>query len=552
MYNNQENNDMLNTTVDNNIPPYQAEPTHPSIGAESYTQPHAPSAPPSYAGTFEEKPPAPRVDTSFGEPFAAYATPTPSAADVPSTHPVSYPSVGAYLPQEKISAAPLPVEAGAYGSGQSHGGYEAQYPTYGSHYSQTRGPAVEAASTDKKSKPVKKRSLLPIAALCLCFTLVGGTLGGAIGSGAFSPTPAAVNSPDIPKSNDITPVVYQPGTILSWNDVFSQCNPGVVAISTEIVQRNAFGRQVAMPAAGSGFIISNDGYVVTNNHVIADASSINVLLSDGSTHKAKLIGRDPTNDLAVLKVDAQNLHALSWGDSEHLPVGTPVAAIGNPLGELANSMTEGIISALGREINIDGTPMTMLQTDASVSPGNSGGPLIDQSGRVVGIVSAKSVSTEAEGIGFAIPANVAKPIIDELIEFGHVTGRPQLGINIQTIDESSAQYYNLPVGVYVISVAEGSCSNKAGLKIRDVITEFGGVKITSNEQLTAQKNKYKAGETVTMKVWRDGTEITLSVVLDETPEIAELPPVETQQDSDEDMMIPPWFGQQLVPNEGGM
>ena len=228
------------------------------------------------------------------------------------------------------------------------------------------------------------------------------------------------------------------GRTLSLNELFSSANPAVVAISTETTGRNVFGRRVTLPAAGSGFIVSEDGYLVTNNHVIENAASISVLLHDGTSYPAVLVGTDPLSDLAVLKIDANGLSYLVWGDSEDLQVGDQVVAIGNPLGEFANSMTVGYISALDREINIDGTPRNMLQTDAALNEGNSGGPLLNMRGQVVGIVSAKSIGMSVEGLGFAIPSKVAKNIINQLIDGGYVKNRGMIGVQVG-VDYSSGE-----------------------------------------------------------------------------------------------------------------
>ena len=442
------------------------------------------------------------------------------------------------------------------------------YPEYHPEYQKSNEESHELspihdpiASVKASSKaPRKKYNLLPLLALCLCFTLIGGALGGYAVMNFFSPPAAeatdtlspdaqskdvqsAANpaaSPDVgsdARQSGAQTIVYQPGAALTPKEIFEMCNQGVVAISTETASRNVFGMPSTQAAAGSGFIISEDGYIVTNNHVIENATTIKVMLADGDTYSAELIGRDVSNDLAVLKIEAQDLTALSWNDLATLSVGDPIVAIGNPLGELANSMTSGIVSALDRDVNIDGTPMTMLQIDASVSPGNSGGPLLDSYGQVIGIVSAKSSGNGVEGIGFAIPSTIARGIVEQLIQHGYVTGRPQLGINVQTVDESTARYYNLPVGVYVTSVDPGSCAEGAGLQTGDVIVEFNGAAVSSREDLVARKNASSAGDSVTVKIIRAGNEMTLTVILDEAqPE--ELQP--QQQPGN----VPPWMQNQ--------
>ncbi len=494
----------------------------------------------------------------------------------PDAAPQEYVSVAPEPVSEQPPVAPPPQSAPPVQEPYRYpNNYMATYPTYGSHYmpadQQQIPPAYAIPAAPDPAAKKKKHTFLPLAALCLCFTLTGGILGGVVGSNIKSVPPEVPDAPNAVRTETpdktaapetkapLTPVaVYPDGTILSPSQVYELCNSGVVAISTETTQNNVFGQSVTRPSAGSGFIISGDGYVVTNNHVIDGANKISVLLTDGTSHAATIVGHDVANDLAVLKIEATGLNALTWGDSKALTVGSAVTAIGNPLGELANTMTSGIVSALGREINIDGTPMTMLQTDASVSPGNSGGPLFDQRGQVVGIVSAKSLGTGAEGLGFAIPEEYARSIIEQLIEHGYVTGRPQLGISIQAVDASMAQYYNLPIGVYVVAVEEGSCAEKAGLQIGDVITEFGDTKVTSQEELIGQKNLRKAGETVQVKIVRAGKTQLLSIVLDEAQPASETTQPEPQQEEQPDrnqsrefdpFSMFPWSQQQELPQQ---
>ncbi|MCL1877627.1 MAG: trypsin-like peptidase domain-containing protein, partial [Defluviitaleaceae bacterium] len=214
-------------------------------------------------------------------------------------------------------------------------------------------------------------------------------------------------------------------------ELFNTANPSVVAISTEIVGRNAFGMQVMRPSSGSGFLISDNGYIVTNDHVIEGASNITVLMYDGREFPASIIGRDPSTDLAVIKIIGESFPFLDFGNSDYLRVGDQVAAIGNPLGQLANSMTVGYVSALSRDVNIDGVSHTKIQTDAAVNLGNSGGPLLNLYGDVVGVVSAKSVGMNVEGLGFAIPSSHAEDIVANLIQYGYVRGRAVLGVTIQ-------------------------------------------------------------------------------------------------------------------------
>jgi serine protease Do len=297
---------------------------------------------------------------------------------------------------------------------------------------------------------------------------------------------------------------------LSMPELFTMANPAVVAISTETTGRNIFGRVVTLPAAGSGFIVSSDGYVVTNDHVIGNANRVSVLLYDGTTHEARVIGRDPNGDLAVLKIDAANLSFLTFGDSENLLVGEQVAAIGNPLGEFANSMTVGVISALDREINIDGTPQNMLQTDTAVNRGNSGGPLLNAQGQVIGVVTAKSGGTNVEGLGFAIPSNIAEKTVTRLIN-NPIPVRPVMGVTVSTVINTAGQTM-----VRVEYVVSGSAAQTAGVRIGDLVLSANGTRISVGDELINLIAAMNSGDEMKIVILRGGEEITLSVVLGES------------------------------------
>lgn len=280
---------------------------------------------------------------------------------------------------------------------------------------------------------------------------------------------------------------------------------------------------------GTGIVMSKDGYIVTNAHCIYDESEykcglaveVSVLFMDESEVKAKVVGYDTETDLAVLKVDRTDLVAATFGESSELRVGETVIAIGNPLGfELFGSVTSGIVSALDRQISINEKNMTLIQTDAAINSGNSGGPLLNSCGQVIGINSAKmssSISSSAsiEGLGFAIPIDAAKDIIDDLINYTYVKGRPQIGISTKDVTETISKYYNLPMGVYVVHVQEDSTAEFAGIKVGDVIIAIEGESITTGEELNEIKNKYKAGDEITLKISRSGEDIEISLVLQE-------------------------------------
>lgn len=285
-------------------------------------------------------------------------------------------------------------------------------------------------------------------------------------------------------------------------------------------------------STGTGIVMTADGYIITNAHVVYDTSEYNcgkaveisVLFSDESEKEAKIIGYDTESDIAVLKVDANNLTPANFGQSEELMVGELVIAIGNPLGfDLFGSVTTGIVSALNREITINEKQMTLIQTDAAINSGNSGGPLLNSSGQVIGINSAKMSSSymssaSVEGLGFAIPITNAKIIIDDLINYGYVTGKPQIGISGVDIDEINARYYNIPQGIWVSTIKKGSAAEKAGIKQSDVIIGIEGEPVKSIADLNKIKNKYKAGDTVTITVSRAGEDMDFKVVLQEIKE----------------------------------
>lgn len=295
----------------------------------------------------------------------------------------------------------------------------------------------------------------------------------------------------------------------------------VVEITTEVMETSPFMEQYTASGAGSGVILTSDGYIVTNNHVIDGASKITVTLKNGESYDAKLIGADATSDLAVLKIEATDLQTATLGDSDKLSVGDLAVAIGNPLGELGGTVTEGIISALDREITVENQPMTLLQTSAAINPGNSGGGLFNGKGELIGIVNAKTSASGIEGLGFAIPVNTAKPVIEDLIQKGYVTGRIKLGVSFIDIqDRTTAMRYRVnDLGTYVYQVNDGSDADKAGLLTGDLVEEIDGTKITFSSQIKEMMADYSVGDKMKIKVLRDGKEVTVTVTFTEyTPQ----------------------------------
>ena len=300
------------------------------------------------------------------------------------------------------------------------------------------------------------------------------------------------------------------------SDIAAKCGPSVVEITTQGVASSGglLQQQYITQGAGSGVIMSEDGYIITNHHVIENATAIAVRTTDGQEYSAEIIGSDSQTDLAVLKINATGLSPATFGDSDSLEVGDAAIAIGNPLGELGGTVTTGIISALDRQITIGDTTMTLLQTDAAINPGNSGGGLFDASGNLIGIVNAKESSTGVEGLGFAIPINGAIDIINELIENGSVTSRPAL--NVSLYDYSGQSYYsqgNMEAGCYIVQVVEGGAADQAGLQVNDRIVKFDGQDITSSSEVKAILNEHKIGDTVTMVIERDGKQQEVNITL---------------------------------------
>lgn len=330
---------------------------------------------------------------------------------------------------------------------------------------------------------------------------------------------------------------------MSIRDIVKKVTPSVVGVQATFQMPsnynynygfgmfgNGGGNTQAMTGVGTGIIMREDGYIVTNAHVIYDseygckeATAVEIRMSDEeTTYDAKIVAYDIETDLAVLKVEQTGFVAAEFGNSDGCQVGDTVVAIGNPLGlELQNTVTCGIISALNRKVTINDKTMTLIQTDTAINNGNSGGPLINSSGQVIGINSAKmssSVSSSGatiEGIGFAIPMTEAQEIVDDLINYGYVTGRPQLGISCQDVSEAVSQAYNLPVGAYIISITEGGAADEAGLQVGDIITAINEHTIQTTEELNNYKNEFNAGDTITLTIVRNGQEQKVNVVLKE-------------------------------------
>ena len=325
-------------------------------------------------------------------------------------------------------------------------------------------------------------------------------------------------------TNSYPDVIYQDASyVMAPGAVYQKNVKSVVLIKAQVQGPPMFGQATTGMSTGSGFVLTEDGYVVTNHHVVENATGVTVAMHDGAEYKAKVIGSDSTNDVALLKIEEDvNLQAVEVGSSDALKVGDQVVAIGNPLGELTSTLTVGYVSAKERDVTTDGTTINMIQTDAAINSGNSGGPLFNSKGEVVGITTAKysgnsSSGATIEGIGFAIPIDDVMPLVNDLMNYGYINSA-YLGVMVSNTDESTAAYYGLPVGAYVQEVTPGYCAEKAGLQAKDIIVAIGSHKVKNVSELTKALRKFKAGETTTLTVYRAGQEMTLSITLDEKPQ----------------------------------
>lgn len=387
-------------------------------------------------------------------------------------------------------------------------------------------PAAEPVMTDTPVQPKKHHGGVGrVVALILSCAVISAACG--FGGAILAQNSSRTGKTTVQQSNRTAATVsvkkVDGQTLMTPSEVYASTVNSVVSINCSAVSTNIFGQQTESASSGSGFIYTADGYIVTNQHVVANASSINVTLYNGDTYPATLVGSDSDYDVAVLKIDAKDLPAVTLGSSTDVNVGDTVLAIGNPLGELTFSMSQGIVSCVNRAINVEGTPFNMIQVDASINPGNSGGPLMNLYGEVVGIVSAKYSSyanTTVEGLGFAIPINDVQSIIKDIMENGSVGNKAYMAITAGTMTQQMAAQYkiNATEGVFVYSVEDDGAGDKAGLKLGDVITKLNDTQITSMEDLSAAKKGFKAGDTVTLTVLRDGKEITTQLTFDAQPQ----------------------------------
>ena len=457
----------------------------------------------------------------------------PDAAEQPQAEPVSEPEVN--------------TESTGYyhgvGAGQKESPFgSSPYVTY--HPYQTRRsasthmpPPSPARQPEKKQSHAGRNVFLSIVAVVLAIVLVVGSccltavLTGSYWQRQWNAHYATILQNLSEKNNVLQQQIdaleekvgenggqlTDPKDTLTAGEIYRQNVNSVVALTCNVMVNST-----AAVSAGTGFIITENGYIVTNHHVVDGASAIIATMADGTELPAVLVGSDSTNDVALIKVNATDLDPVTIGSSADVQVGDQVLAIGNALGELTSSLTVGYISGMDRNVNTDGTVINMLQTDVAINSGNSGGPLFNAKGEVIGITTAKYSGTTSsgasiEGISFAIPVDDVIGILEDLRDFGYVRSG-YLGIYAQDVDAATAEFYGFPVGAYVHSTMPGSCAQKAGIQPKDIIVELGGYKITCMGDLSRALRQFEAGDTVTVKIWRGGQEVIVSVTLDDKPQ----------------------------------
>ena len=436
----------------------------------------------------------------------------------------SYPNVGS-------SGMNTANTAGTYGeAAQAAPQAEPNSGSDGGAVPPPEGPRYQAAQGNPKQPPKKRRRKngnIARSAVALVLAAAMGFVGGFVGArvgntgGKVVIQQVAPSSTSSSDSGSASAVNTASG--MTTAQVSEMVSPSVVVITTEQVvysQWSWYGQNQVESGAGSGVIISSDGYILTCAHVVDGASNITVTIND-KDYTATLVGEDTTSDIAVIKIDANGLTPATVGDSDSLKVGQNVMAVGNPLGELGGTVTGGMISALNRSVTIQGTnstnTMSLIQMDASVSPGNSGGGLFNMNGELIGLVNAKSSSSDAEGLGFAIPINDAIKVAQDLLENGYVSGRPYMGITYLAVtDAQTAAQLNVNAyGVYVVDVVQGGPADKAGLKTGDRIVSIDGTEIAQKDDLGTLIQQHAAGDTLSITVAREGQMQTVSLTLGE-------------------------------------
>ncbi|MHB1484634.1 MAG: S1C family serine protease [Saccharofermentanales bacterium] len=367
-----------------------------------------------------------------------------------------------------------------------------------------------------------------MAVLLICVILATSILTSAVSYGIFNYYgPKNASSSSLSSSESISTIISDTSSsasstistgdkkLLTIPEINKKVNPSVVFITVEVTGSGVFGQQQQTTGSGSGMIISKDGYILTNNHVIDGANKITVKLINNKEYPATLIGKDSKTDLAILKIAATDLTPVVFGDSSKVQVGDLAVAIGYPLGELEGTLTVGVISALNRSITIDNITMSLMQTDAAVNPGNSGCALINGYGEVIGIVNSKTSAVGIEGFGYAIPINETTKVIDDLMKKGYVTGRITMGISTRDITEELSTFYDLPVGIFIVSVLADSPADKAGIKANDVITGVDGKSVLTSAELGKIKDSHKVGDKIKILLVRDKKDVVVTLTFEE-------------------------------------
>ena len=446
-----------------------------------------------------------------------------SSQDKNESGDTGYPNVGSSgMNTANQYTAPQPEPETAYTAPQTDNGAGGATPPVHPVQPQDAQPPKKKKKFNGKRVARSAVALVLAAAMGFAGGFVGAKFGGS-GKVVIQQVAPSSTADSASGSDSSITAASSSGSSLTTEQVADLVSPSVVVITTEQVvysQWSWYGQNQVESGAGSGVIISSDGYILTCAHVVDGASNITVTIND-KDYTATLVGEDTTSDIAVIKIDANGLTPATVGDSDSLKVGQNVMAVGNPLGELGGTVTGGMISALNRSVTIQGSSsvntMSLIQMDASVSPGNSGGGLFNMNGELVGIVNAKSSSSDAEGLGFAIPINDAIKVAQELLENGYVTGRPYLGITYLAVTDAqtASQLGVNAYGVYVVEVVKGGPAEKAGLQAGDRIVSVDGTEIASKDDLGTLMQKHAAGDTLSITIARDGQMQTVNVTLGE-------------------------------------
>lgn len=472
----------------------------------------------------------------------------PAPAVIEAEQPVAEPVI---LAPEQPAPEPVtaPIEQPA----------AASVPPRPPYYSLPQQPPVQQQPPKPRKTGKKGKGMgWAVAVIALCCGLVGSICGGLLVGFAMRSldrenAQLQATAPNNNQQQDedfdiqtVRPSVQVPGTELSADGLYTPAQVyamnvnAVVGIANEATTYNVFGQASETASSGSGFIISPNGEILTNYHVVQGAQKLTVTLYDGREYQAKVLGYEAASDVALIKIEESNLPYVTLGDSDTLYVGDEVAAVGNPLGELTYSMTVGYVSAMDRYVNTDGTPINMMQIDAAINSGNSGGPLFDMHGTVVGIITAKysgttGSGTTIEGIGFAIPINDITSILADLRENGAVLDRAYMGVNVSTVTDTDIDRFGFPHGVLVESVEKGGAADKAGLKKGDILLQLDDKALVAYEDLSAGLKNYRAGDSAKLTVYRDGKEIQLKIVFDAKPIVEE-----TEPETEEETEFNPW------------